>query len=196
MIYNDERPERIRGIVYLLSLLMFGLYQGVNIFVPNADAIVGLRILASAVYSAVLTKYWKVAFRAFAAPDPSKEDFLLAGIWLSFLAHNLQTIYSVLYRLANAPPWLLNAEVVPFIVIISMIAGALHVVAPGAYNEGTIPPRDRTALAIGVAIAVLLIGTLVATRPDIRPIMERLRPAIDDWFHTGQLGLGQGSAPA
>lgn len=193
MIYN-EGPSGIRQVLYLSALLLFVGYQTFNVFVPNADMIVATRIIAAAFYSVVVYAYAGDAWAAVRRPEPTKADFLIVGIWLSFLSHLLQTVYAAIYRLADAPQWLLNAEIVPLIVLFSMMAAVLHVAATGSI-DGEVPRRSRIALGICVGAAVLMVGAIVATRPDIGPAIERTRPYIGDWWRTGELGLG-GPAPS
>lgn len=193
MIYN-EGPSGIRQILWLTVLLLFTGYQIVNVFVPNADMIVATRILAAAFYSVVVYAYAGDAWAAVRRPVPTKADFLIVGIWLSFLSHLAQTVYAAIYRLADAPQWLLNAEIVPLIVLFSMMAAVLHVAATGSI-DGKVPRRSRIALGICVGAAVLVVGAVVATRPDIGPAIERTRPYIGDWWRTGALPFG-GAAPS
>jgi hypothetical protein len=185
VIYN-QGPDGIRQVLYLTGLALLVGYQSINVFVPNADMIVATRILAAGFYSAVVFAYAGDAWAAVIEPKPQKSDFLIAGIWLSFLSHLLQTIYAIIYRLADAPTWLLNAEVVPFIVGASILAAMLHIVATGAI-EGEVPRRSRVTLGIAVGAAVILVGAVLATRPDIAPAIERARPWIGDWWRTGRL---------
>ncbi len=192
MIYN-EGPEGIRQVLWLTTLVLIVGYQCFNVFVPNADMIVATRILAAAFYSVVVWAYAGDAWTAIRRKVPTKADYLILGIWLSFLSHLCQTIYATLYRLADAPQWLLNAEVVPWIVLLSMLAAMLHVCATGAV-DGEVPRRSRIALGLGVGAAVLVVGAILATRPDIGPAIERTRPWIGDWWRTGELWSG-GPAP-
>ncbi|WP_232629176.1 hypothetical protein [Methylobacterium sp. Leaf118] len=186
MIYN-QGPEGIRQVLYLTSLLLVVGYQTINVFVPNADMIVSTRILAAGIYSTVVYAYARDAWEAVRKPEPDKSDYLILGIWLSFVSHLAQTTYAIIYRLADAPKWLLNAEVVPFIVGVSMVAAILHVAATGGIKEG-VPRRSRVALGLGVGCAVIMVGAIIATRPDVAPVIERARPWIGDWFKTGSLG--------
>ncbi len=183
MVYN-EGPTGIRQVLYLTGLGLFVGYQCINVFVPNADMIVATRILAAAFYSVVVYAYAGDAWAAVRRPVPTKADFLIVGIWLSFLSHLAQTVYATIYRLADAPQWLLNAEIVPAIVLLSMMAAVLHVAATGSI-DGEVPRRSRIALGVGVGVAVLIVGAVVATRPDIGPAVERARPWISDWWRTG-----------
>ncbi|NEU14705.1 hypothetical protein G3T14_21740 [Methylobacterium sp. BTF04] len=185
-IYNDERPEHIRGAIYLAVIGLFAVYQVVNAFVANADMILAVRIIACAIYAAVLYVYAPDAWTAASNRDPERGDFLIVGIWLSFAGHLGQGLYAIAYRLAEAPAWLLNAEVIAPITIVSAIAGVLHVSAPGAF-KGTVPRRNRYALALALALGVLALGVLLTTRPDIKPIIDRARPYIGDFFRTGDV---------
>lgn len=164
-------------------------YQAINAFVPNADMIVATRILAAGIYSVVVYAYAGDAWAGIRRPVPSKADYLIVGIWLSSVSHLAQTVYAALYRLADAPEWLLNAEIVPLIVLSSMLAAVLHVAATGAV-DGEVPRRSRIALGLGVGMAVLIVGGVLATRPDIGPAIERTRPWIGDWWKTGALPFG------
>lgn len=183
MIYKDG-PEGIRGVLYLTALVLFLGYQTINVFVPNADMIVAARILAAGFYSAVIYVYAPHAWEAVRRPKPEGADFLVVGIVLSFLSHLGQTVYAIVYRLAEAPKWLLNAEVVAPIVLLSMLAATLHVCAPGLI-AGEVPRRQRIVFGVWVGLAVLLVGAVLATRPDIGPVIERARPWIGDWWRTG-----------
>lgn len=185
MIYNDPRPEQIRGTIYFSALILFAGYQCLNAFVPNADLILATRTLAVGFYTAVLYIYGPDAWRALTAPKPKRSDFLIVGIWVSFASHDAQSLYSILYRLAPSQ-WLLNSEVVSPIVLLAVIGAILHISAPGAV-DGTVPRRNRMALGFGVGIATIMVAVLLVTRPDIGPLLERTRPWIGDWWSTGAL---------
>lgn len=185
MIYNDPRPERIRGTIYLSVLLLFAVYQVINAFVPNADLILATRTLGAGFYATVLYVYGPDAWKALTAPHPKRSDFLIVGIWISFASQLGQSIYSILYRLAPSQ-WFLNSEVVSWIVLGSVVASILHVSAPGAV-DGTVPRRNRIALGVGVGLATITVAFLLVTRPDIGPLLERTRPYIGDFWSTGAM---------
>ncbi|MCJ2039858.1 hypothetical protein MKK55_13055 [Methylobacterium sp. J-059] len=190
MIYQDDTPVRIKGTIYWAALLLFLGYQLCNFFVPNSDMILAARVMAAGFYAVVLYVYGPDAWRALWKNDPISSDYLIVGIWLSFASHLGQTAYSIAYRLAPSD-WFLNSEIVSFIIMGSVVGAALHICAPGSL-DGQVPRRNRIALGIGVGIATLVVGLLLVTRPDIRPLIERTRPYIGDWFHTGALrGIGE-----
>ena len=184
MIYNDNRPEGVRGTIYLSCLLLFAGYQLINAFVPNSDMIVGVRLLAMSIYGGVCYIYAKDAWIAFRAAKPERTDFLILGIWLSFFSQFLQNVYAVTARLAGMPAWFLNSEILGPCVLISVVAGILHIAMPDALR-GQVPRRNRYALGLGVACAVLVLGAVTASKPDINPYLEPLRPWIGDFWHTG-----------
>ncbi len=207
MIYNDTRPEGIRGTVYLTVLtLLFG-YQFANVFVSNADMIISVRILAASMYSAVIYIYAPDAIEALRRPNEPpgleglttverdlrmqlnrermRSDFLILGIWLSFLSQFFQNVYAVLARLAGMPQWFINSEILGPTILMSVVAAALHLTIPGG-ADGIVPRRNRYSLGAGVAVAIMLTGVTVSARPDVAPYLERARPWIGDWWHTGQ----------
>lgn len=61
-------------------------------------------------------------------------------------------------------------------------------------SDGEVLRRSRIALGLGVGAAVLVVGAILTTRPDIGPAIERARPWIGDWWRTGEI-LSGGSAP-
>ncbi|MCJ2006661.1 hypothetical protein [Methylobacterium sp. J-092] len=58
-----------------------------------------------------------------------------------------------------------------------VVGAALHIDAQGSL-DGQVPRRNRIELGIGVGIATLVVGLLLVTRPDIRPLIERTRSYI------------------
>lgn len=74
MIYNDNRPERIRGTIYISALVLLVGYQLINAFVPNADMIVATRTLAAGFDAVVLDVYAGDAWRAAVKLEPRRSD--------------------------------------------------------------------------------------------------------------------------
>lgn len=185
MIFRSDRPARIRWTILLSAALLFVGYQAINAFVPNGDMILATRVLALGFYTTVLAVYAPEAWRSI-INGQQRTDFLIAGIWISFLSHAGQSLYSVAYRLAPTP-WLLNSEVVSPIVLLSVIASTLHVGYPGLV-DGKIPRKNRITFGICVGAATCCVAALLVTRPDIGPLLDRARPYISDWWTTGMLG--------
>ncbi|MFY9294033.1 MAG: hypothetical protein WAP03_25565 [Methylorubrum rhodinum] len=72
-----------------------------------------------------------------------------------------------------------------------MLLSMLHVCAPGLI-AGEVPRRQLIVFGVWVGLAVPLVGAVLATRPDIGPVIERARPWIGDWWRTGAV---PGTAP-
>lgn len=185
MTMPASSPERIRRTIYLsVAGLLVG-YQAVNAFVPNSEMILATRVLALGFYATVLYVYGPDAWRALFSRHPKRSDFLVIGIFVSFLSHFGQSFYSILYRLAPST-WLFNSEFLAVVVQLSIVAAMLHVTAPGAV-DGTVPRRNRIALGIGVGLATLAVGGVLLSRPDVAPVLDRLRPYIGDFWRTGEV---------
>ncbi|UMY16681.1 hypothetical protein MMB17_18640 [Methylobacterium organophilum] len=190
-IYADNRPETIRSIIIWASAVFFTGYQILNVFVPNGEMILYVRILDVAATAVALWIFAPDAWGGFLRRTPIPRDFLIVGIWLKFLSSELQGIYAILYRLGGAPQWFLNNELLPWVIMIGIVAVVLHVCTPGALDERdgrpAVPRRNQYALAIGFGCAVLMVGALVASKPDVQPWLERTRPYIGDWWKTSFL---------
>jgi hypothetical protein len=94
-----------------------------------------------------------------------------------------------LYAFLTCPP---NAEVGAPIVLLSMLTATLHVCAPGLI-AGEVPRRQRIVFGVWGGLAVLLVGAVLATRPDVGPIIKRAWPWIGDFWRSGAM---PGAVPA
>ncbi|WP_407529468.1 hypothetical protein [Methylobacterium oryzisoli] len=148
--------------------------------------ILAMRVLQSAVAAVVCYIYWPDAWAAIRTNAPERGDYLVLGIYTGWLATMCQGLYSVTFRLAGNPMWLINADPVGLWIMMSVMAGVLHVLAPEAIG-GTVPRRNRIAVGGGLGCAIVVVLVLLAVRPDVGPAVERLKPYISDWFKTGNL---------
>ena len=193
-IYADNRPETLRSIIIWAAAVLFIGYQILNAFVPNEDMIIYVRILDVAATAVALWIFAPDAWGGIIRKSPEPRDFLIVGIWLKFLSSELQGIYAIIYRLGGAPRWLLSNELLPLSIMVGVIAVVCHVLAPGAIGardgRPAVPRRNQYGLAIGFGCAVLMVGSLIASRPDIRPWLDQARPYISDWWKTGLLIKG------
>lgn len=186
MIYNDPSPTRIRGRIWFTLLVLFFGYGIINVFVPNGDMIIATRVIQASASAVVLYVYFGDFWHGLRTPDPARGDYLIVGIWVGFFATLCQAIYSMAFRLAGNPAWLLNSEVNAPYILLSVVAAVMHVSAPGAV-DGVVPRRNRLAMGVGFGAAVFLVICLFMIRPDIRPVLDRLRPYIEDLWRQGQL---------
>jgi len=194
VIYNDDRPTHIRGIIWLTMVLVGVGYIIINAFVPNSDMNIAVGVLQASAATMVVYIYGRDAWIALRTSNPKRTDFLIVGIVLAWLSTDGQAVLAVLFRLAGMPAWFVNSEIYAPIRLLSVVAAVLHVSAPGAV-DGLVPRRNRIAMGVGLGGAVLLVLTLLWSRPDVGPLLERTRPYISDFFQTGA-NLPAGAPPA
>lgn len=186
MIYNDERPELIRGRIWLALLGLFAAFGVIALFLPNADTIMAAHVFRMAACSTVVVVYWTDAWEAVKKAEPERTDYLIVGIWLSFLSNAFQSLQGIVGRMGGLPSWWLNNDLIAPTLAASVIAAVLHVSAPGAV-DGVVPRRNRIAMGVSFGIAVLLMGSLTLAQPDISPWLDRVRPYIS--------GVASGGVP-
>ncbi len=166
-------------------ILLFG-YVAIDSIVPNADMILAMRVLQAAIAGVVCYIYWPDALAAIRNRQPTMGDYLTLGIFFGWLATHCQALYSIMFRLAGSPMWLINADPIGVWISISVMAGILHVLAPEAIG-GVVPRRNRVAVGSGLGIAIAVVLLVLVLRPDLGAAVEKLRPFISDVFNTGVL---------
>lgn len=181
ILYSDNEPSLIRGRLWFSFLVLFVGYNIVNVFVQNPDMIIACRIIQASTSVVVLYVYFEDAWVGFKKAVPAREDYLIVGIWLAWLATFLQAMFSVMWRLAGGPDWLTNAEINAPFIILSVLGGMLHVSAPGAL-DGVVPRKNRVAMGMAFGVSLAIVTGLFATRPNIGPMIERARPYIGDFW--------------
>lgn len=186
LIYDPKEPQKIRDLIFLTVVVCGFGYAVINMFVPNEDMIIACRVLQAAASVMVLAVYGSDAIRALRTPTPSRTDFLLLGISCGWLASLSQSLYSILYRLAGAPAWMLTIEIVAPTVLLSVIGALLHVAAPGAF-DGNLPRRNKIAIGAMFGAAALVVFGLLVYRPDISDWVERTPWWLRDMWETGAL---------
>lgn len=198
-IYAHNEPETLKSIILWAVVILFIGYQTINVFVPNEDMIIYVRVLDIAFTAVALVLFAPDAWLGIWRKVPKPRDFLIVGIWLKFFSAEWQSVNAVLYRLAGTPKWLLNNELLPWAIMVGIVAVVCHICTPGAVRkEGgspAVPRRNFYALAISSGIAVLIVGLIIVNKPDIGPLMERIRPYIGDWWRTGFVPGGVPAAP-
>lgn len=80
------------------------------------------------------------------------------GIALLWIAFNIRTLQSIVYRATNEQQWILNLPVGAFVTLLAIVAGYLQVTSPGfkpnqrGFLHGQ--PLDRVILAAIIGLAV------------------------------------------
>lgn len=152
---------------------LFALYWGAAALIPNGPLMEGLQSLRVAVGVAVTAAYGSVCLEALLAPRPDRVQQLTLGIALAWAAAVFAGCWSLLWRLAGQPSWMLNAGIDGFWIWLQILGGVLHITAPGTADGGT-PARSWLLLAAGVGAGALAGAALAALEPDVTPLVEAL----------------------
>lgn len=110
---------------------------------------------------AVVISYGRYGLEALATPRMLRDQQLLLGICLSWLASLLQSGLIVYWRIKfpNTP---INSDVITFFVLLQTLGGALHITAPGALNS-QVPTRNWIILGMAIGAGVTLAWILLAS---------------------------------
>lgn len=171
----------LRNRVLLTALALFGAYWIAARFVHVHYLIEALRILQVSVAVAVVISYMGPALDAVRSERVNLVQQLSLGISLGFLSLALTGGWFTLWRLAGQPQWMPNSDINGFFIWLSILAGALHLTAPGAI-DGRIPPRNWVWLGAAVGGAVLLFLIFLAQQPDLAWFAKALEPWLaEEW---------------
>jgi hypothetical protein len=157
-------------------LILLAVFWIVAWFLPNNTLMETLRLVQISVGLAVVTSYAPIALGAiWSKYKPDRLQQLGMGIALGFLALVLQGAWTLLWRLSSQPYWMANADIVGFFAWMSILAGTLHITAPGAI-DGTVPKRNWILLGISIGVGFLSTGLIIFYSPDFHLVADWLRP--------------------
>lgn len=168
----------LRDHIVLGGALTFFAFGIILCVAPTHELIEYLRIMQASVAVAVVIAYAPSAFDAVRKKRPNMADQVSMGISLGFLSLMGSGLWFLLWRLSGKPDWMLDSWLAALLIFASIIAGVLHLSAPGAIN-GVIPKRNFVWLGAAVGLGSLLFLTVMVFEPDLRPLVERL----EDWLH-------------
>lgn len=157
------------------ATILLGGFWVVTAFTPRMETIEFLRIVQISVGVVVVVSYAAHALRALLEPYPTRVQQLSMGIDIGFLSLVLGGIWFLLWRMADQPYWMPNSRLAAFFIWLSILAGVLHVTAPGAVN-GQVPTRAKVLLGLAVGSGALVFLTLLWHEPDLRPWINALEP--------------------
>ena len=161
----------LRSNVIFGAILLLGGYWPVAFLAPNHYTIELLRIAQAAIGVTVVTAYMPMALRALLSKNPDRVGQLSMGITLGFSSLVFSGLWFLLWRMGGQPAWMLSSEFAGFVIWMSILAGVLHVTAPGAIN-GMVPRRNLIILGLtmGAAVAIFLLVEWVD--PDVGVIVR------------------------
>lgn len=161
----------LRGIALFLLLIFAFLTQ----LIGNADLMEGLRVLQISLAVVVVTAYVPHAWAGLKAPQADRVQQISFGIALAFIGVIGTGLWSLLWRLAERPDWMVNSDVNAFFVFLNIAAAMLHVSAPGAIS-GIVPMKSRIALGLAFGAGACLTAALLTAAPSLRPLADMLQP--------------------
>jgi hypothetical protein len=149
----------------------------VLLIAPRNETIELLRITQASMAAAVAVAFSSLATYALLKIYPDRVEQMSMGVALGFFSSFGFGFWALLWRLAGKPDWMLESSVQAFWIYLSILAGALHITAPGAV-DGRIPRPNKIALGTAVGAGVLVFLLLLWTVPDLSQPMEAIRPYI------------------
>lgn len=170
---HNRNPWLIR--VWGVACLCLGGFIWMAAIIPNGVLTEFLRVAQIAVAVAVLVAYARDGWAALQKHRPDNTEQLVLGICTGFVAVLGAGIWSLLWRLAGQPAWMYNSDTNAFLVFLVVLAGVLHVTAPGAIAD-SIPPRRWVFWGILTGLTVLVCGIILLIHPDTKPIVDWLEP--------------------
>ncbi len=190
-VYDAPGSENVRSVIGLSSLVLLVLYVGLNAIVPNNDVNIVLSIVQGTMATMVLFFYLPRALYAIWIASQDKQDYLIVGIVLGWLATDGQAWLTAVARLAGLPPAFMNSEFFAIPKVVYIVAAVMHVIPRGAAN-GVIPRGNKAFAGMCFAASVALSIVTLAMRPDPRPLIDMMPAWSRDLFQTGALPPSQG----
>lgn len=168
-------PLILRSRTLWAALLLFSLYWAVARLVPNGPLMEGLHAVRVAICAVVVAAYAPVCLEALARNRIGRVEQLSLGIVIGWGATLLSGLWSLLWRLAGQPAWMVNSDLNGFFIWAAILGAVLHVTAPGAV-DGTVPRRTWTLTGLAFGAGALLAALILTRRPDVAALVEGLAP--------------------
>ncbi|WCS27204.1 hypothetical protein LOK46_10425 [Methylobacterium sp. NMS14P] len=138
-----------------------------------------VRIFVLAAAAIALVTYMPNAMRAAAErPWPSPSSRGVWGVYLLALGSVGSGVFGLLWRLGGFQNFVVNNAVNYYFIALSGVGFMLMVSAPNLFGEG-VPPKERILLGSKWVVALGLVLILALTQPDLRWLVEKLRPWLD-----------------
>ena len=189
-IYNQSGPETVGSTIgWVCFALLIG-YVALNVFLPNNDLNIFLDAIIWVLGLYVVIKYLHRSLITIFRGAGQSPDFLVVGIFLSWLSQSGRAAGSIVTRLSALDPSWLNGEYFGFIKLVAILAAVCHVISAGAiqFDDGSesLPKRSRFGLAAAFIIAIGVAVSLLAMKPDLKPWIEIMPAWSKDLFQAGQ----------
>jgi hypothetical protein len=120
---------------------------------------------------------WESVCKHQADLDPA--DVLTLAFWLLCAGIAASGLWTLIWRLAGQPAWMLNNDFNAFLRIMWIGGLTMMLSVPGLIG-GKIPVRSRVRIIIWWAIGASLAAYVMAARPNLAPYVEVLRPLLEE----------------
>ena len=170
-----SRPSILRSRTLWTALALFALYWIAAGLVPNGPLMEALHTIRIAICLVVVTAYAPVCLEALAQDRIGRVEQLSLGITIGWGATLCGGLWSLLWRLAGQPAWMVNSDLNGFFLWVAILGAVLHVTAPGAV-DGIVPRRTWILTGLAFGGGALAAGVLLARRPDVAVLVEGLAP--------------------
>lgn len=141
------------------AALVFALIFGALIFLfPNGEAHEVLNGVYVGTAFVVFLVFHRVTFDTLLGRGEYRRAQRMAlGLTLLWIAFNLRTLASILYRATNNSQWVLDLPLGALVTYIAIIAGWLQITSPGfGMHPGYIHGQSRTWIVFSFAVSLLI----------------------------------------
>jgi hypothetical protein len=165
----------LRSPVVWTATALFAVFLAAAKVFPYESFLETLRVLQMTVWTVVGVAYCAEGFWAVLHGRPNNREQLILGICVGAAAYVMLGAWSLLWRLSGQPAWMFNSDINAAIITASILAGVLHVTAPGAI-DGTVPKRNWIYLGVAIGGAVLISGITLSLQPSLAWIVHAIEP--------------------
>lgn len=113
---------------------------------------------------------------------PNYSHQLVLGIVLSWTGGVGTSSWTLLWRLGGKSPWMLQSNLAGWFLWLVILGGVLHDSAKYVEDRHGVQRRDWRYLWTAFALVVILGTSVVTVQPDLRSVVEWLRPVLDDGY--------------
>lgn len=146
-----------------VGVLLFGAFASIYFLVPPAhkftlaEVVNGVLLSVSAAVSII---YVPLVWRALTSKDRGAFYYQVIGIWLVWVSLAGRGAMGLWWRFYGMPPEWPNGFLWLLDLFLAIVAGTLHITAPGTISGSAVPPRNWVIWGIAVMIGGL-VGTLI-----------------------------------
>jgi hypothetical protein len=148
-----------RSRIVRTAILLVAGYWMAALLLPSIILIQALNYVLISVALAVSIAYLPDVLHAIRMDRVDRVAQLSLGIALSWMAVLINRSWVGVIRVTDAE-WMRTSPVIGFYVFLSVLAGVLHITAPGAV-DGVIPKRNQIILGVAIGVGLLVAWVVI-----------------------------------